>query len=213
MKAIWKGTISFGSINIPIALYKATEEHGDLDLHQVNVKNGSSVRHKRWCEEEDWEIEYRKVAKGYQHPDGREIVDDKDLARLPLPDKKRINVLASVDEGSIDPMLFGQAYYIGGTDPFTDQWYVLFRDALRESGQVAVTRVTIDARECLAVLRAHDDLLVLQTMSWPEEVRRPVGIAPRGDITVRPEELKMAMHLMDVLSVGFNLNEVHDGYQ
>ncbi|MFF5206150.1 Ku protein [Streptosporangium sp. NPDC000396] len=175
MKATWEGIISFGNIDIPIALYKATEEHGDLDLHQVNAK---------------------------------------DLASLPLPDKKRINVLASVDAGSIDPMLLGQAYYVGGTDPITDQWYVLFRDALRESGQVAVTKVTLGARESLAVLRAYDDLLVLQSMSRPGGVRRPTGIAPRGDITVRPEELKMAMHLMDILSVGFDLDEVqvHDDY-
>ncbi|WP_433237954.1 Ku protein [Streptosporangium sp. CA-135522] len=214
MKAIWKGTLSFGGIDIPVALYRTTEEHGDPDLHQVGARDGSSVRHKRWCAEEDGEIEYREVAKGHQHPDGPKIVlDDRDLASLPLPDKRRINVLAAVDGGSIDPMLFGQAYYVGGTDPTTDRWYVLFRDALRESGRVAVTRITLDARESLAVLRVHDDLLVLQTMSRPGEIRRPTGIAPRGEITVRPEELKMAMHLMDILSVGFDLDEVHDDHR
>ncbi|GAA3077136.1 Ku protein [Streptosporangium carneum] len=214
MKAIWKGAISFGSIDIPVALYEITEEHGDLDPHQVHAKDGSSVRRKRWRKKEDREIERRKATKGYRHPDDRKtVLGDKAPAGLPLPGKKRINVLASVDEGSIDLMLLGQAYYVGRTDPITDQWYVLFRDALRESGQVAVTRVTLGARESLAVLRVHDDLLVLQTMSRPGEVRRPTGIAPRGDITVRPEELKMAMHLMDILSVGFDLDEVHDDHR
>ncbi|MEV6867505.1 Ku protein [Streptosporangium subroseum] len=214
MKATWRGTLSFGNIDIPIALYKATGKHGDLDPHQAHADDGSSVRHRRWCEEEDGEIEDREAAKGHRHPVGRKIVlGDKNMASPPLPDKKRVNVLASVDEGGVDPMLFGQAYYVGGTDPTADQWYVLFRDALRESGRVAVTRVTLGARESLAVLRVHDDLLVLQTMSRPGELRRPTGIAPRGDITVRPEELKMAMHLMDILSVGFDLDEVHDDRQ
>ncbi|MDP9841520.1 Ku protein [Streptosporangium lutulentum] len=201
MKATWKGTVSFGDINIPVALYKATEKH---------ARDGSPVRRKRWREEEGRETGRREAARGHRHPDGRRVVLD---GEGPVPDKKRIDVLASVDEGSIDPVLFGQAYYVGGTDPAADQWYVLFRDALRQSGHVAVTRVTLGARESLAVLRVHDDLLVLQTVSRPGEVRRPTGIAPRGDITVRPEELKMAMHLMDILSVGFDLDEVHDDHR
>ncbi|AWS47927.1 Ku protein [Streptosporangium sp. 'caverna'] len=211
MKATWKGTLSFGDIDIPIALYKATEKHGDLGPHRVHAEDGSPVRHKRWREEEDGETEDREAAKGHRHSVSRKIVlNDKSMASPPPPDRKRVDVLASVDEGGVDPMLFGQAYYVGGTDPIADQWYVLFRDALRESGRVAVTRVTLGARESLAVLRVHDDLLVLQTMSRPGEVRRPTGIAPRSDITVGPEELKMAMHLMDILSVGFDLDEVHD---
>ncbi len=214
MEAIWKGIISFGSIDIPVALYKVTEEHGDLDPHRVHAGDGSSVRHKRWREEEEREVEYREATKGSRHPGDRKITPgDRTPAGLPSPDKKRINVLASIGEGSIDPILLGQAYYVGRTGPIADQWYVLFRDALRESGQVAVTRVTLGARESLAVLRVHDDLLVLQTMSRPGEVRRPTGIAPGGDITVRPEEVKMAMHLMDILSLGFDLDEVHDDHR
>lgn len=214
MQAVWKGVISLGAIDIPVVLYKATETDSGLALHQVHAEDGSRVRHKLWCEEEDREIEYREVAKGYQHPDGRRVVlSDKELATLPPPDKGRISVLASVDDGSIDPMVLGQAYHVGGSDPMTDRFYVLLRDTLRESGRVAVTKVALGTRESLAVLRAHNDLLVLQTMSWPEEVRRPTGIAPKSDIAVRPQELKMAMHLMDILSEGFVLEELHDDYQ
>jgi DNA end-binding protein Ku len=214
MQAFWKGIISFGIIDIPVALYKATETDGVLVLHPVHDRDGSRVCHKLWCEEEDREIECREVAKGYQHPDGRKVVlGDKELASLPLPDKKRISVLASVDDDSIDPMVLGQAYYVGGSNPMADPFYVVFRDALRESGKVAVTRVALGARESLAVLRAHDDLLVLQVMSWPEEVCCSTGIAPKGGIAVRPSELKMAMHLMDILSEGFDLDELRDDYQ
>ncbi|WP_073952822.1 non-homologous end joining protein Ku [Streptomyces kebangsaanensis] len=214
MQAVWRGIISLGIIDIPVVLYKATETESGLVLHQVHAEDGSRVRHKLWCEEEDREIEYQEVAKCYQHPDGRRVVlSDKELATLPPPDKGRISVLASVDDGSIDPMVLGQAYHVGGADPVTDRFYVLLRDTLRESGRVAVTKVALGTRGSLAVLRAHDDLLVLQTMSWPEEVRRPTGIAPESDIAVRPQELKMAMHLMDILSEGFVLEELHDDYQ
>ncbi|MER5990336.1 Ku protein [Streptomyces viridosporus] len=214
MQAVWRGVISLGTIDIPVVLYKATETDSGLVLHQVHAEDGSRVHHKWWCEEEDREIEHRDVAKGYQHPDGRRVVlSDKELAALPPPDKERISVLASVDDGSIDPMVLGQAYHVGGSDPMTDRFYVLLRETLRESGRVAVTKVAIGTRESLAVLRAHDDLLVLQTMSWPEEVRHPTGIAPESDIAVRPQELKMAMHLMDILSEGFVLEELHDDYQ
>lgn len=213
MQTTWKGTISFGLVSIPVHLYSATQEH-DVPLHQVHEKDGGRVRMKRYCEREEKEIPYAEIAKGYESPDGRTVtLSDEDLADLPLPSKKIIDVLAFVDEGEIDPLMFSKAYYVGVADKAAAKPYALLRDALTESGQIAVTKIALRTRESPAVLRVHDNTLVLQTCIWPDEVRPAAGIAPEGDVTVRPQELRMARSLMDTLSEDFDLSQLHDDYQ
>ncbi|MFJ8622840.1 Ku protein [Kitasatospora sp. NPDC093550] len=213
MQTTWKGTISFGLVSIPVHLYSATQEH-DVPLHQVHAKDGGRVRMKRYCEREEKEVPYAEIAKGYESPDGRTVtLSDEDLADLPLPSKKVIDVLAFVDEGEIDPLMFSKAYYVGVADKAAAKPYALLRDALTESGQIAVTKIALRTRESPAVLRVHDNTLVLQTCIWPDEVRPVAGIAPEEDVTVRPQELKMARSLMDTLSEDFDLSQLHDDYQ
>ncbi|MEV7770412.1 Ku protein [Kitasatospora sp. NPDC086791] len=213
MQTTWKGTISFGLVSIPVHLYSATQEH-DVPLHQVHAKDGGRVRMKRYCEREEREVPYAEIAKGYESPDGRTVtLSDDDLADLPLPSKKIIDVLAFVDEGEIDPLMFSKAYYVGVADKAAAKPYALLRDALTDSGQIAVTKIALRTRESPAVLRVHDNTLVLQTCIWPDEVRPAAGIAPEEDVTVRPQELKMARSLMDTLSEDFDLSQLHDDYQ
>jgi DNA end-binding protein Ku len=213
MRATWKGAISFGLVTIPVQLFAATEEH-DVPLRQVHAKDGSRVRMRRFCEAEDREISYPEVAKGYEAPDGSMItLTDEDLANLPLPSKKVIDVLAFVDANTIDPLMFSKAYYVGSSDRSAVKPYALLRDALAEAGQVAVTKIALRSREALAVLRVHEDTLVLQTCLWPDEVRPAAGVAPEGEVTVRPQELQMARSLMDTLSQDFDLSSLHDEYQ
>nr|BFD89633.1 hypothetical protein KitaXyl93_09930 [Kitasatospora sp. Xyl93] len=213
MQTTWKGTISFGLVSIPVHLYSATQEH-DVPLHQVHAKDGGRVRMKRYCEREEKEVPYAEIAKGYESPDGRTVtLSDEDLADLPLPSKKIIDVLAFVDEGEIDPLMFSKAYYVGVADKAAAKPYALLRDALTDSGQIAVTKIALRTRESPAVLRVHDNTLVLQTCIWPDEVRPAAGIAPEDDVTVRPQELKMARSLMDTLSEDFDLSQLHDDYQ
>ncbi|MFJ9949561.1 Ku protein [Kitasatospora sp. NPDC091207] len=213
MQTTWKGTISFGLVSIPVHLYSATQEH-DLPLHQVHAKDGGRVRMKRYCEQEGKEVPYAEIAKGYESPDGRTVtLTDEDLADLPLPSKKVIDVLAFVDAAEIDPLMFSKAYYVGVADKAAAKPYALLRDALTASGQIAVTKIALRTRESPAVLRVHDGTLVLQTCIWPDEVRSADGIAPEGEVTVRPQELKMARSLMDTLSEDFDLSQLHDDYQ
>ncbi|RKE17185.1 Ku protein [Streptomyces sp. TLI_171] len=210
----WKGVITFGLVSVPVQLYAATEEHSGPSLHQVHAKDGSRIRMKRFCEAEGKEVPYSEIAKGHESPDGRQVVlNDEDLAELPLPSKKVVDVLAFVPAESIDPLMYSKAYYVGTADKAPAKPYVLLRDALRESGQIAVTKVTMRTRESLAVLRVHDDTLVLQTCLWPDEVRSAEGMAPDENVTVRPQELKMARSLMDTLSEDFDLSALHDEYQ
>ncbi|WP_406092544.1 Ku protein [Streptomyces sp. NBC_01013] len=213
MRATWKGAISFGLVTIPVQLFTATEEH-DIPLRQVHEKDGARVRQRRVCEAEDAEIPYQEITKGYEAPDGSMIMlSDEDLADLPLPSKKLIDVLAFVDAETIDPMMFSKAYYVGISDRAADKPYALLKEALTESGQIAVTKIAIRSRESLAVLRVHEDTLVLQTCLWPDEVRPAAGVAPEGDVKIRPQELKMARSLMDMLSQDFDLSSLHDEYQ
>ncbi|MFH9350103.1 Ku protein [Kitasatospora sp. NPDC017646] len=213
MQTTWKGTISFGLVSIPVHLYSATQEH-DVPLHQVHAKDGGRVRMKRYCEREEKEVPYAEIAKGYESPDGRTVtLSDEDLADLPLPSKKVIDVLAFVDATEIDPLMFSKAYYVGVADKAAAKPYALLRDALVASGQIAVTKIALRTRESPAVLRVHDGTLVLQTCIWPDEVRPAAGIAPEENVAVRPQELKMARSLMDTLSEDFDLSQLHDDYQ
>lgn len=213
MRATWKGAISFGLVTIPVQLFTATEEH-DIPLRQVHEKDGSRVRMRRVCEAEDSEIPYAEITKGYEAPDGSMIMlSDEDLADLPLPSKKLIDVLAFVDAESIDPLMFSKAYYVGASDRAAAKPYALLKQALTEAGQIAVTKIAIRSRESLAVLRVHEDTLVLQTCLWPDEVRPAAGVAPEGEVTIRPQELQMARSLMDMLSQDFDLSTLHDEYQ
>ncbi|MFZ3500346.1 Ku protein [Streptomyces sp. 5.8] len=213
MRATWKGAISFGLVTIPVQLFTATEEH-DIPLRQVHEKDGSRVRLRRVCEAEDVEIPYAEITKGYEAPDGSMIMlSDEDLAELPLPSKKLIDVLAFVDAETIDPLMFSKAYYVGTSDRAAAKPYALLKQALTEAGQIAVTKIAIRSRESLAVLRVHEDTLVLQTCLWPDEVRPAVGVAPEGEVAIRPQELQMARSLMDMLSEDFDLSTLHDEYQ
>ncbi|MGW2350662.1 non-homologous end joining protein Ku [Actinacidiphila glaucinigra] len=209
---MWKGAIGFGLVSIPVKLYAATEEHG-VSLHQVHAEDGGRIRMKRFCEKEGKEVPYAEIAKGYEDESGRTVVlTDEDLADLPLPSKKLIDVLAFVDAGDIDPLSLSRAYYVGA-ETAAAKPYVLLREALSSSGKAAVTKIALRTRESLALLRVHEDVLVLHTMYWPDEVRAAEGLAPPEKVTVRPQELKMARSLMDTLSEDFDLESMHDEYQ
>jgi DNA end-binding protein Ku len=213
MRSSWKGAISFGLVTVPVSIAPAVEEH-NVALHQVHAKDGGRVRMKRWCELEDREVPYREIAKGFEADDEHTVIlTDEDLSGLPLPTKRTIDVLAFVDESQIDPVYFAKPYYVA-PEKTGGKPYALLRDAMRESGQVAVTKITLSTRESPAVLRVHDDVLVLQLMVWPDEVRSAEGIAPQ-EAGVRPQELAMAQSLIQTLSTDFPelAGELHDDYQ
>jgi DNA end-binding protein Ku len=212
MRSMWKGAIGFGLVSIPVKLYAATDEHS-VSLHQVHAEDGGRIRMRRVCERCGKEVAYADIAKGYQDDAGRvAVLTDADMAELPLPSKKLIDVVAFVDAERIDPLTLSRAYYVGA-EPAAAKPYVLLRDALAGSGRAAVTKIALRTRESLALLRVHDDVLVLHTMYWPDEVRAPEGLAPPENLSVRPQELRMAESLMDTLSEDFDLTAMHDDYR
>ncbi|UQI44801.1 Ku protein [Streptomyces sp. HU2014] len=210
---MWKGAIGFGLVSVPVRLYAATQEHG-VRLHQVHDKDGGRIHLKRVCDVCGEQIDYEHIAKGFEDDEGHTaVVTQDELAGLPLPSKKLIDVLAFVDSDRIDPLQLASSYYLAPESAAANKPYVLLRETLKQTDRVAVTKIALRTRESLALLRVHDDLLTLHTMYWPDEVRDSGDLAPPASVTVRPQELKMATSLMDTLSEDFDLAEQEDEYE
>jgi DNA end-binding protein Ku len=211
MRSIWKGAVSFGLVTIPIRLYSATEEH-DVPLHQVHEKDGARVRYKRVCEAEGVEVPYSEIAKGYELPGGDTvIITDAELKSLPIASSRTIEVLRFVPDEQIPGIYFSKSYYLQADGPGLKP-YVLLRDALAAAGSSALVKVALRQRESLAVLRPYQDILLLQTMLWPDEIRDTGSIAPSEDIELRPQELQMAQSYIDALVGDFEPEEFKDEY-
>jgi DNA end-binding protein Ku len=212
MRPIWKGTISFGLVAIPVKLYTATEAH-DVSFRQVHATDGGRIRYKRVCELDGEEVPYSDIAKGYELPDGEIVVlSDEDFSNLPLASSKEIDVVEFVPAEQIDPMLYSKTYY-AEPDKSAVKPYVLMRDTLARSERVAVVKVTLRSREALGVLRATDDVLVVHTLLWPEEIRDAASLAPQTEVTVRKQELAMASSYIDSLAADFDPSQFTDEYR
>jgi DNA end-binding protein Ku len=212
-QAIWKGTISFGLVTIPVKLYSATEEK-DISFRQVHEEDGGRIRYRRVCEIDGEEVPYSDIGKGYEMPDGRMVIlTSDDFAQLPLPTAKAIEVLEFVPIEQVDPLYFAKAYYLGAESGPGGKPYVLLRDALTKSKQVAVVKVAIRTREVLALLREKDGALVLQTMLWPDEVRDSGFASPDDSIDVRKQEVEMAESYISTLKSEFDPERYHSDYR
>lgn len=212
MRSIWKGAISFGLVTIPVKLYSATEEK-DVSFHQVRRSDGSRVKYKRVAADDGQEVAYGDIAKGYELPSGETVVlTDEDFKELPLTTSRAIDVLQFVPLEQVDPIYFAKSYYLE-PDKTGVKPYVLLRDALEQSGQVALVKVALRNRESLATLRVREGVFVLETMLWPDEVRRPEFAFLDEEVEVRPQELAMAGSLIETLSGEFDPSAYKDSYR
>jgi DNA end-binding protein Ku len=212
MHSMWKGAVSFGLVMIPVKLYAATEQK-DIAFRQVHREDGGRIRFRRFCSIEDTEVPYEDVAKGYELPNGEMVIlTDDDMAELPLPTTKSIEVVQFTPAEQLDPILFNRSYYVE-PEAAGARAYCLLRDALEDSGKIAIAQVALRQRESLAILRVRDGVLVLETLLWPDEVRVPSFAFLDDDIEVRPQELRMAASLIDSMTVDFDPDEYHDSYR
>jgi DNA end-binding protein Ku len=212
MRSMWKGAISFGLIMIPVKLYTATETQ-DIAFRQVHREDGGRIRFRRVCSIDGMEVPYEDVAKGFELPTGEMVVlTEDDMADLPLPTTRSIEVLHFAAEDQIDPILFSRSYFVE-PEKAGMRAYVLLRDALERSGKVAVVQVALRQRESLAALRTRDGVLVLETLLWPDEVREPDFSFLDQDIEVRSQELKMAASLIESMTEEFDPSAHHDSYR
>ncbi len=212
MRSMWKGAVSFGLVMIPVKLYAATEQK-DIAFRQVHREDGGRIRFRRFCSIEDIEVPYEDIAKGYELPGGEVVVlTEEDMADLPLPTTRNIEVLQFCPAEQVDPIMFNRSYY---AEPETAgaRAYCLLRDAMEESGKVAIAKVALRQRESLAVLRVREGLMVLETLLWPDEVREAGFPFLDDDIEVRPQELRMANSLIESMTIDFDPDEYHDNYR
>lgn len=213
MRAIWKGAVSFGLVSVPVKLYAATESH-DVSFRQVHAKDGGRIRYQRVCSLDGEEVAYADIAKGYETEDGEMVIlTDDDMAELPSTSSREISVEKFVPSDQIDPLLFEKSYYLEpektGAKP-----YALLRQALIDADRMAVVTVALRQRTTVAVLRVRStdngDVIVLQTMMWPDEVRTPDFSVESGE--VKPAEAKMATMLVETLAGDFDPAEFEDDY-
>ena len=213
MRAIWKGAISFGLVSIGVKLYSATEEKS-IRFHQVHRTDGGRIRYKRVCELDGEEVDYNDIAKGYDLDGGETVIlTDEDFEGLPLPTSRAIEVLEFVPAEQVDPILYARSYYLDIDGNAAAKPYVLLRDALENSDRVAIVKVALRQREQLAVLRVRDDVLVMHTMLWPDEIRPADFEFLHSDLTPRPQELAMAESLIDSMTADFDPEAYVDNYR
>ncbi len=211
MRAIWKGAVSFGLVNVPVRLYSATENH-DVQFRQVHREDGGRIRYQRICSIDGEQVSYDDIAKGYETEDGRMVVlTDEDLADLPTRSSREIAVDKFVPAEQIDPMLLDKSYYLE-PDKTATKAYVLLRDALKAADRMAVVTVSIRARMTVAVLRVRNDVIVMQTMLWPDEIRSPEFATLGEETGAKPSELAMANMLVESLAGDYVPEDYEDDY-
>ena len=211
MRAIWKGAVSFGLVSVPVKLYSATESH-DISFRQVHAKDGGRIKYQRICSIDGEEVAYADIAKGYETEDGEMVIlEDEDMAELPANSSREISVEKFVPTDQIDPIMLDKPYFLepekSGLKP-----YALLRDALRESDRVAVVTVSLRTRMTPAVLRVRDDVLVMQTLLWPDEVRAADFGSLQDVEKPKKQELDMARMLLDTLAGDYDPSEFEDDY-
>lgn len=214
MRAIWKGAVSFGLVNVPVRLYTATQEN-DIRFHQVHREDGGRIRQRRICSIDGEEVPYDEIAKGYETADGRVVIlTDEDFAELPVATGREIEVHEFVPEDQIDPIMLGKTYYLE-PDAAAAKPYALLRQALLDTERMAIVTYALRNKESLAVLRVRDNVILLQQMLWPDEIRVPqfetTGDSAHADL--RPQEVKMAASLVESLAADFEPDKYTDGYR
>ncbi|MFF0194354.1 Ku protein [Streptomyces anulatus] len=212
MRSIWNGAISFGLVSIPIKLVNATENHS-ISFRQIHLADGGRIRYRKVCELDEEEVSGGEIGKAYEDADGTMIpITDEDLAQLPLPTAKTIEIVAFVPADRIDPLQMDAAYYLSANGVPAAKPYTLLREALKRSNRVAVAKYALRGRERLGMLRVVDDVIAMHGLLWPDEIRAPQDAAPDGDITVRDAELDLADALMDTLGE-VDMDSLHDDYR
>jgi DNA end-binding protein Ku len=211
MRAIWKGAVTFGLVNVPVKLYSATEDH-DVPLHQVHDADGGRIRYKRVCEIDGEVVPYEHIDRAYDDGERTVVLTKKDLADLPAERDREISVVEFVPSEQIDPIMLDRTYYLE-PDSKSTKAYVLLRRTLEETDRTAVVKFALRQRTRLAALRVRDEVLVLQTLLWADEVREAAFPSLDEPAKVSDKELTMSAQLVSSFEADFTPEDYEDEYQ
>ncbi|MEP2776289.1 MAG: Ku protein [Luteolibacter sp.] len=215
-RAIWKGSIAFGLVNIPVALTSA-ESRPDVQLHMVDSSNHARIRYERVNADTGEEVPWDRMVKGYEHEDGKFILlSPEDLESVRPELTKTIEISEFVELSEIDPILFDKPYYLE-PEKRGRKAYALLREALRKSGKAGISRVVIRTREYLSAMFVRDDVLVLMLLRFPQEVKKisTLELPSSEDKQWQPvkKEMDLALRLIDDMTEDWNPEDIHDEYR
>ena len=211
MRAIWKGAIAFGLVNVPVKVYTATEDH-DISLHQVHNADGGRIRYQRRCEVCSKVVDYEDIDKAYED-DGRTVVlNREELKAIPAENSHEIDVVQFVPAEQLDPIMFEKSYYLE-PDSKSPKAYVLLRRALEDTDRVAIVQFALRDKTRLGALRIRGDVLMLQALLWADEVREGNFPALETSVKISAQEREMSAALVDSMAADFDPGQFTDEYQ
>jgi DNA end-binding protein Ku len=198
-------------VTIPVKLFGATESK-DITFHLLHATCGTRLQQRRWCPTDEVDVPWNETARGYEYAKGQYVtLTEADFERLPLPSKHTIDLSAFVEEREIDPVFYERSYYLE-PDERGQKPYALLLKALAEKKLSAVATITIRKKEQLCVLRPHEGTIMLETLYYPDEIRRERG-SDLGAVKISDRELDMAFTLIDILRQPFDPDEYRDHYR
>jgi DNA end-binding protein Ku len=211
MRSIWKGAITFGLVNVPVKVYSATEDH-DVELHQVHDADGGRIRYQRRCEVCGNIVDYAHIDKAYTDGDKTVVITDADLKSLPEERSREIDVVEFVPSDQLDPIMFDRSYYLE-PDGSSPKAYVLLRRTLEQTDRTAIVHFALRQKTRLAALRVRDNVLMLQTLLWDDEVRVAEFPALETTVKISDRELDLSAALVDSFAADFTPGDFTDEYQ
>lgn len=197
--SIFNGVISFGLVSVPITVLSATEDHS-VRFRRIHTVDNGLVRNRYWCEQEDREVTFGEIGRGYELPDGRVIpVTDEELRALPLPTARAIELIAFIPAAAVDPLRIGAGYYLQPQGAVAAKPYLVLRHALERASRVAVARFAWHGRERLGLLRVRGDAIALHGLLWPDEIRDPAAVVP-PPVQLDEDEIDEAVALIEAMT-------------
>jgi len=211
MRSIWKGSIAFGLVNVPVKLYSATDDH-DVDLHQVHDKDGGRIRYQRRCEVCGRVVDFEHIDKAYAEGDRTIVLTDDDLSSLPEERSREIEVVEFVPSDQVDPIMFDRSYFLE-PDSKSSKAYVLLRRTLEETNRTAIVHFALRQKTRLGALRVRGEVLMLQSLLWDDEVREANFASLDERVRITAKELEMSSSLVDSFASDFSPEKFSDDYQ
>lgn len=213
LRTIWKGAISFGLINIPVKLFPATENKA-VKFNYIHKECNSPINYQKICPVCNREVSQEEIVRGFEYEKGRFVIlNEEDLENLPTKTTKTVDIIDFVDLAGIDPIYFSKPYYLAPGEG-GQKAYLLLRESMKQTGKIAVAKVTIRSTENLVCLRTYENSIMMETMYYPDEIRSAQMLPELNvDLPLHENEIKMANQLINNLSGTFDPQKYKSDYR